>query len=144
MAGMAWQDLIRANGPALAFRLLSLMRRELGEVYPAALSSLHAAWVADDAADDELAVTCRLSAAVNIRAALDCGQIEEGKRLTVNVQLVDVLRRAGEWGRAGHLVSELLADPPAGFIGEILQFQTSLISRKDCSGYSCADVSSTG
>jgi hypothetical protein len=117
--------------PELARRFLAhALLFVSAEPVTAAHARLRAAWVCDDADQTELAAECR-SLAADCFATLRRFEDSEGG-ITQGAVFVDVLRRAGQFERAGGECDALLAYASAkGILRQVLTFQRQLIGERD-------------
>jgi hypothetical protein len=121
--------------PPLARRFLcrAMLLEETGDLHGAAEATLHAAWVADDARKPDLARSWRLDAVALFR---------QGPRpdLEQRVRIIDILRRAGDFGgaaaQAGELERSGLPDP----VDRVVAFERRLIAAGDVKAYTVASA----
>lgn len=121
--------------PSLARRFLcrAMLLEETGDLHGAAEATLHAAWVADDARKPDLARSWRLDAVALFR---------QGPRpdLEQRVRIIDILRRAGDFGGAAAQAGELeragLPDP----VDRVVAFERRLIAAGDVRAYTVASA----
>lgn len=121
--------------PPLARRFLcrAMLMEETGDLHGAAEATLHAAWVADDARKPDLARAWRLDAVALFR---------QGPQpdLEQRVRIVDLLRRAGDFGgaaaQAGELERSGLPDP----VDRVVAFERRLIAAGDVRAYTVASA----
>lgn len=121
--------------PKLARRFLcmSVIEAERGECAAAFSEALYAAWVADDVGHRQGARDWRLKAAELLRR-------KPIQTPELRVQLLDVLRRAGDWDGARALAVELKAEELANPMDRIVAFQAEAIDREDTGCFTIAQV----
>ncbi|PIT05688.1 hypothetical protein TSA1_36890 [Bradyrhizobium nitroreducens] len=110
------------------FLVRAAQRAYQGERRLAFLSTLSAAWVADDANQPTEAASLRLRAARHL----------EGPRITsidTRLLLLDVLRRASSWEAAEALTVELTAEELGYPFAEIVAFHRDKIAARDDGRY---------
>ncbi|WP_144185371.1 hypothetical protein [Elioraea rosea] len=136
VAGGPYRALLAEAGyPPLARRFLcrAMLLEETGDLHGAAEATLHAAWVADDSRKPDLARAWRLDAVALFR---------QGPRpdLEQRVRIVDILRRAGDFGGAAAQAGELeragLPDP----VDRVVAFERRLIAAGDVRAYTVASA----
>jgi hypothetical protein len=121
--------------PPLARRFLcrAMLLEETGDLHGAAEETLHAAWVADDARKPDLARSWRLDAVALFRQG-------PSPALEQRVRIVDILRRAGDFGgaaaQAGELERTNLPDP----VDRVVAFERRLIAAGDIRAYTVASA----
>ena len=104
----------------------------------AARSRLCAAWVCDDAGEDDLAIACREGAAACWERLKPFEDDEQG--LSWGAVFVDTLRRARQFGRAASECESLLAlDGATGIVRQVLEFQRRLIAAEDSRAHTIAE-----
>lgn len=122
----------RADGsiPPLARRFLcrAIIVAARDDPEDAFYQSLSAAWVADDSDLEDLARTFRLKAAAFLQGLATADP-------ELQVQLLDVLRRAGAWDAAAALSKDLAAETLEPPLPRIVSFQGALIGRQDRGRY---------
>lgn len=121
--------------PKLARRFLcmSVIEAERGECAAAFSEALYAAWVADDVGHRQGARDWRLRAAELLRR-------KPIPTPELRVQLLDVLRRAGDWDAARALAVELKAEGLANPMDRIVAFQAEAIDREDAGCFTLEQV----
>jgi hypothetical protein len=123
--------------------LCSSMIMESQEVFGlAAWESLQAAWSCDDAENNDKAVECRLRAADLFPKAIENNEtiMEDAGGGTYEALLTDILRRAGEFDRAGEICQAGIDAGAEDFILDILNYELALIGDEDTSCHSVGDV----
>lgn len=85
---------------------------------------LAAAWDADDHGKTDLASALRRRASGLLKG-------REDVPIAAKLQLLDVLRRIGEWDRASELLEHLFMMSPDDGEGRVLEFQLRLIAERD-------------
>lgn len=127
--------LAETSFPPLARRFLcrAMLLEEMGDLHGAAEATLQAAWVADDARKPDLARAWRLDAVALFRQG-------PPPPLEQRVRIVDILRRAGDFGGAAAQAGELeragLPDP----VDRVLAFERRLIAAGDVRAYTVASA----
>jgi len=127
--------LAETSFPPLARRFLcrAMLLEETGDLHGAAEATLQAAWVADDARKPDLARAWRLDAVALFRQ----GPMPP---LEQRVRIVDILRRAGDFGgaaaQAGELERSSLPDP----VDRVVAFERRLIAAGDIRAYTVASA----
>jgi len=121
--------------PPLARRFLAwaLVLEETGALPAAAEATLHAAWVADDAGQPELARAWRQEAVALWRSGppLDASK---------TVRIVDALRRAEAWADADATAAELARLSPPEPVSQVLALERRLIAAQDSGRHTIASA----
>eukprot|EP01006_Ploeotia_vitrea_P013850 TRINITY_DN36245_c0_g1_i1.p1 TRINITY_DN36245_c0_g1~~TRINITY_DN36245_c0_g1_i1.p1 ORF type:complete len:259 (-),score=29.84 TRINITY_DN36245_c0_g1_i1:148-924(-) len=100
---------------------------------------LRAAWCFDDQAEgDQSSIDCRKQA---LRVLQTCGQQALKDADTRCALEVDLLRRCQDWSGAKQSAENALQRVDAGIMKSILNFQLSLVEKKDAGCYKCSDAS---
>jgi hypothetical protein len=122
-----------SSHPQLARRFLAWAHvlEETGALHAAAEATLHAAWVADDLGQEDLARYWRLEAVALWRGGppLDAEQ---------TVRVIDALRRAGAWGDAELTAETLSASEPAEAVAQVAALEQRLIAARDSGRHTMA------
>lgn len=125
--------LAEAGYPPLARRFLAWAHvlEETGALHAAAEATLHAAWVADDLARDDLAQHWRQEAVALWRAGppLDPEQ---------TVRVIDALRRAEDWADASATTEALALSSPPEAVAQVLVLEQRLIAARDAGRHTVA------
>jgi len=111
LASDPYQDSAGFSQPATRFRKAALIAEHLGAHDDAGWALLRPAWMCDDESAEDAAVTSRLDAVEQLRAAIRCGQRFMEPGAAAGLLLADLLRRAGRFEDA--LVE---CDPTAGVL----------------------------
>jgi hypothetical protein len=121
--------------PPLARRFLAWAHvlEETGALHAAAEATLHAAWVADDGARPDLALTWRQDAVAMWRSGppLDAEQ---------TVRVIDALRRAEAWADAETTAATLAASGPPEAVAQVVALELRLVSRRDAGRHTMASA----
>jgi len=121
--------------PPLARRFLAWAHvlEETGALHAAAEATLHAAWVADDMARPDLAITWRQEAVALWRGGppLDAEQ---------TVRIIDALRRSEAWGDAAATAEALAATAPAEAVAQVVALERRLIAARDAERHTLASA----
>ena len=133
LAGEDYRELAMVAGPGRArvvsaFRRRSLIDMARGNHAAAGSAFLCAAWVADDGRDTATALACRRAAAAHLQIWLDSAERSIERRL----QLVDVLRRAGDFPAATRQAAIVTAAiDETSPLTPIIAYQKRLIAAQD-------------
>jgi len=121
--------------PALARRFLcrAMILEETGELHAAAEATLQAAWVADDVRRPDLAREWRLTAVALFRQG-------PPPDLEQQVRIVDILRRAGDFGGAAAQANALERGALPEPVDRVVAFERRLIAAGDVRAYSVASA----
>lgn len=124
------------NGSLMGrFLKASLVSEGASDTERAGDYALNAAWVADDAADPDGAITYR-NRALNLFVASLVGADETSEQsIVTRVLLVDILRRAARWQEAIDLADVLLELELEATIRAVLEFGRSAASKQDGNCY---------
>lgn len=136
VAGGPYRALLaEATYPPLARRFLcrAMILEETGELHAAAEATLQAAWVADDTRKPELAREWRLTAVALFRQG-------PAPDLEQQVRIVDILRRAGEFGGAAAQANALERGRLPEPVDRVVAFERRLIAAGDVRAYSVASA----
>lgn len=127
--------LAESSYPPLARRFLcrAMILEETGELHAAAEATLQAAWVADDTRRPELAREWRLTAVALFRQG-------PPPDLEQQVRIVDILRRAGDFGGAAAQASALERGRLPEPVDRVVAFERRLIAAGDVRAYSVASA----
>ncbi len=127
--------LAETNYPALARRFLcrAMILEETGELHAAAEATLQAAWVADDMRRPDLAREWRLTAVALFRQG-------PPPDLEQQVRIVDILRRAGDFGGAAAQANALERGALPEPVDRVVAFERRLIAAGDVRAYSVASA----
>jgi len=127
----AYLDCSRLSDPASRFRKAALIAEHFGAHGDAGWALLRAAWLCDDELAEDAAVTARLDAVEQLRAAIRCGQKVMDPDSAAGLLLADLLRRAGHFDDAlvecEGAVGAIQDDALAAIIGQ----ERSLIITRD-------------
>lgn len=104
-----------------------------GDRRAAFLSTLSAAWVADDRKAPPEATALRLKAAAHLAG-------RKIRSIDTRLLLLDVLRRASSWEAAEALTTELIAEEIEHPFAQIVSFHREKIEAKDNGRYSIAEA----
>lgn len=131
-----FRALIAEGGhPPLARRFLAWAHvlEETGALHAAAEATLHAAWVADDLGQTELARAWRLDAVALWRGGppLDHEQ---------TVRVIDALRRAEAFPDAGATAEDLARSSPPEAVAQVIALERRLIAVGDTGRHSVASA----
>jgi hypothetical protein len=140
LAGNEWRRLRAAagrSGLVDRFERRAAIERALGNLAKASQEALHGAWAADDADDDPEARRMRVWAAELMAQALAKGLPQE-RAGDMRVQLVDVLRRVGDWSGAEAALAA--AKPSNPTLAAILALQRRLVEGRDDGCYTIGDA----
>ncbi|MCO6418216.1 hypothetical protein JYK14_18900 [Siccirubricoccus sp. KC 17139] len=122
-----------ASHPPLARRFLAWAHvlEETGALHAAAEATLHAAWVADDMDQPELARHWRLEAVALWRGGppLDAEQ---------TVRVIDCLRRAGAWEDAAATAASLAGSDPPEAVAQVVALEQRLVAGRDAGRHTVA------
>jgi len=127
--------------PELAKRFLcaALVHERCGHVPQAAWSTIHAAWVCDDAGNDEGAKALRKRAAELVRQFTSPAE-DPADKLLDDLVLVDLLRRSGQFEDA-HKINQLLETKAAGPVTrQLLAYEEQLIMKEDTGPHSMGEA----
>ncbi len=125
---------------ANAFLCFSLIQENNCEYMGAEWSSVHAAWVCDDADYETSAQKCRMRAVSLFRKAKENNQKFAEQDGVEEVIIVDLLRRSCQFELAFSICDEGLKKKPEEIISDILQSQKMLIKNKDTACHRIEDV----
>lgn len=119
--------------PALANHFLchAQLQEHRGQYANAGWTTLHAAWVCDDADNMEAARNCRKAAVRLWVRARARGQCVVGEAGAEDLLLAELLRRAGEFPAALAMCRKGRQKDPGETIATILRFEELLIDRLD-------------
>jgi hypothetical protein len=136
VAAAPFRALLAESGyPPLARRFLAWAHvlEETGALHAAAEATLHAAWVADDLAKDDLARLWRLDAVALWRGGPPLDQEQ-------TVRVIDALRRAEAWADASATGEALgLAEPPEA-VAQVVGLELRLIAARDAGRHTVASA----
>lgn len=136
VAGGPYRALLAESSyPPLARRFLcrAMILEETGELHAAAEATLQAAWVADDTRKTELAREWRLTAVALFRQG-------PPPDLEQQVRIVDILRRAGDFGGAAAQANALERGRLPEPVDRVVAFERRLIAAGDVRAYSVASA----
>jgi hypothetical protein len=136
VAGGPYRALLaEVSYPPLARRFLcrAMILEETGELHAAAEATLQAAWVADDTRKSDLAREWRLTAVALFRQ----GPLPD---LEQQVRIVDILRRAGDFGGAAAQANALERGRLPEPVDRVVAFERRLIAAGDVRAYSVASA----
>lgn len=121
------------NFPDLAnsFLCKSLIAEKTGNFSAAAMSTIHAAWICDDAGYEESAKKCRMKALALLKKGKENGEFFAEKDGADIAIMTDLLRRSGHFDEALALIEENLDRITEDDIKKILIFQIRLIFEHD-------------
>lgn len=125
---------------ASCFLRQSLIQERLGQTEAAADTALCAAWDADDNGRTELARAARSTATRLFERVLAGPDMADEPRLALQVRLIDVSRRCGEWDQAHKRCSTLMAETLEPTLVVIVKFQMGLIAVRDAACYTVGDA----
>jgi hypothetical protein len=135
--GMGWDPQARA----VPFLRRSILDEAFGDPLAAGEHALWAAWACDDARDRDVAAEMRLRSAGLFRHALTTRQLHLHDQMTLKIRLVDIHRRAGQWGEAVALADEVLSIPELeAFQRSVVAFGRAAADRGDRARYTIGDV----
>lgn len=119
--------------PALAnsFLCQAMIERASGDFVAATWALIHAAWACDDAGQNTQAIVCRQGAADMLVTAEKNGQQVAQQEGATTAILTDLLRRSGQTERAREVIQTRRAGIAEDIIVRILDFQSTLLDRKD-------------
>ena len=126
---------------ANAFLCFSLIQENNCEYLGAGWSSVHAAWVCDDADYETSAQKCRMRAVSLFRKAKENNQKFAEQDGVEEVIIVDLLRRSCQFELAFSICEGVLKKKPEKIISNIMKLQKMLIKNKDVACHLIADVS---
>ncbi len=131
------EQLSKISLPELANNFIceSIIEEAVGDFASAAWSLIHAAWTCDDENEINLAKEYRSKAIDMIFRAVENGQKISNQQGAEIVLLVDLMRRAGRFSEAKHLVETKRSEISDNILLKILDFQKKLIARFDDSIY---------
>ena len=130
----AYQDILLSNKNielVSSFLAVSFEREQLTQFDKSAWAAIHAAWIADDAQDFELAIHCRKEAIRIILLGASKGQRLVTEENVSEVITVDLMRRAGMLQEAIELAKKVKTNNIEKILMQIIEFQINLISQKD-------------
>jgi hypothetical protein len=136
VAGGPYRALLAETSyPPLARRFLcrAMILEETGELHAAAEATLQAAWVADDTRKPDLAREWRLTAVALFRQG-------PAPDLEQQVRIVDILRRAGDFGAAAAQANALERGRLPEPVDRVVAFERKLIAAGDARAYSVASA----
>jgi hypothetical protein len=147
VASEAYRDILSdatIREKARHFLCYALLLDKLREHADAGWSSLHAAWVCDDAGDVSAASRCREQAIEYWKRGKHAGQAFSDDLASEYALVADVQRRVGDFELAMVTCSEALdlEDLPP-VIEHVLRRQKTLIERKDTDGHSIRELLAT-
>jgi hypothetical protein len=133
--------------PVLARRLLcrAYILKAADQIVGAFQQTLAAAWVVDDSqrelrplSPESWVVEEARKYSLARRLRLEAAALVEGRpnlATDIRLQLLDMLRRAGEWDAAWALAETMYAEAVVDWVSEIVGMQVALICRKDKGAY---------
>lgn len=113
------------------FLCWALISEHFGNYAAAAWSAVHAAWVCDDALNDQAAKQCRLRAIYFINAAISQGQKLFRTQEELAVLHVDLLRRTCQYLEAIGIIDDSLAVKQEIHVQRLLEYERLLSQRED-------------
>lgn len=138
---------LRSEGEALPLvvRLVcaSTMLFHADRLVEAAETALWAAWAADDAGAEEEAVRARRRTLDLLDELRERGEHYIADEHAETLVMVDIARRAGEFGRADHLLDGLAAVDDPRF-SALVAFQRKRVAEHDTGRYTIAEASGAG
>jgi hypothetical protein len=117
---------------ACSFLCAASVEEALGNYPAASIAALRAAWACDDASDTDGAVKCRSRVLALFDLTRARKQAFADDPATEDCLFVDVLRRVGEFQRAGAICRRASQSrQPVETVGRILAYEQTLIDRGD-------------
>jgi hypothetical protein len=132
--GANYRALLAEDGyPPLARRFLAraMLHEEQGDLHGAAEHTLHAAWVADDFDQAELAALWRQESVALFRAGPELS-------LEQRLRIVDILRRAEDFPGALEEAESMAGAPMSEPMARVLAFERRLIRAGDAASHTVA------
>ena len=120
---------------AKAFLLAGHLHAKAGLHEEAGLYFLNAAWSFDDVPAPEYAVRARRKAIENLEI-----YVNEAEDVDKTVLIVDLRRRAGDFGEAEEVARDLLEYGVSGFLEKLLRFEIALCRAKDASRHDVGEL----
>lgn len=114
-----------------AFLCSARLQAAGGQLVEPFWSTLHAAWIADDAERPEAADHCRGLALAALRMARAAGRGVAGQPGLDDVIEADLLRRTGAFAEAARRLRSALARPQSDVVEQVLRFQQDLVDEQD-------------
>ena len=120
------------------FLKASLISEGSSDPRAAAFYALYAAWAADDADDNEGAISHRIRAETLFSTSLDGVDETSEESILTRTRMVDILRRAERWEGAVGLADVLFGSELEPTVRSVLEFGRSAASRQDGLCYTIA------
>ncbi|NET57387.1 MAG: DUF2225 domain-containing protein [Symploca sp. SIO2E6] len=119
--------------PELANRFLcqAIIQKQAGEFAQAGWASLQAAWVCDDANNDQAAQKSRQQAAAFLQKAIAKGKNIDREPITKEIILIDIYRRSGDFDTASRICNNALRLKSAGISIKLLEYEHQLLRQQD-------------
>lgn len=123
---------------ANAFLCFSIIQESSGEYAGAVWTSIHAAWVCDDAENNTGAQYCRMRAVGLQQKAKEKQQMILELPGAKEAIMVDLLRRSGKFELALKTCDDGLKKKPVEMLSGFFKFQKTLINKSDTACYTIA------
>jgi hypothetical protein len=122
------------------FRAWAYLAEKTGLDDDAGFAHLHAAWVADDARNKDLADLQRHMAVTKLAAARDKKMVYPRQRGGAEALLADIHRRSGNWDEAVHEAERGKSITDQEFVAALCDLKISLAQRHDAGAHTTDDV----
>jgi hypothetical protein len=128
------------SDPVRKFRAWAYLAEKSGLDAEAGFAHLHAAWVADDAKNKNLADLQRHMAVTKLAAARDKKQVYPRQLGAAEALLADLWRRTGNWDQAVHEAERGKSVTDQGFIAALCELQITLATKHDAAVHTTDEV----
>ena len=122
------------------FRAWAYVAENVGMPDDAGFAHLHAAWIADDVKDKELADLQRHVAATHLAVARDRGTVYPRQKGAAEALLADIHRRMGRWDEAIHEAERGKSVTDQPFIDALCDYEIALAKKHDADVHTTKEV----